>query len=309
MHYILFLLLLLQTSIAKGQEKVYTPPIKVDPISNALAESSGLQWAGNSLWSFNDGGNEAVLYRIDTASNAILQTVSFAGATNVDWEDIAFDGDYFYLGDIGNNSGDRTDLEIYKFPLSAIPDHVANPSVTIPASQLQVIRFSYSDQGQSPVSPGINQTKFDCEAMIVDGGKIHLFSKNWVDATTTHYVIDGTTAGIYTAMPVETLATGYLVTAADKVPGTNTVILIGYQNSGTGLHFMHLLTDFKNGLYFNGNKRKIDLPNAAIMGQAEGITFRTATYGYISNERFEHTIADFTLTVNQRLRSFATNAF
>lgn len=282
----------------------YTPPIKVDPISNALSEGSGLQMAGDFLWSFNDGGGAAALYRIDTLSASILQTVNLEGATNVDWEDIAFDGTYFYIGDFGNNAnGDRTDLKIYKFPLSAIPDYPGNATVTVPAGQIDVISFSYSDQ-VPVVATGPNNTRFDCEAMIVDGGKIHLFTKNWIDANTTHYVINGTAAGSYVATSVETLATGYLVTAADKAPGTDAVVLLGYQASSPGNHFLHLLSDYSGGLYFNGNKRMINLPSAAEMGQAEGISFRTASYGYISNEFFTRTVLGFTITVAQKLRTF-----
>ena len=287
----------------------YTPPVRVDPISNALAEGSGLQMAGNFLWSFNDGGGAAAIYRIDTLTNAILQTVNLEGATNVDWEDIAFDGTSFYIGDFGNNtSGDRTDLKIYKFPLSAVPDYTANATVTIPSGKIDVLRFTYSDQ--VPVAASApNNTRFDCEAMLVDEGKIHLFTKNWVEVSTTHYAINGTSAGTYVAAPVETLSTGYLVTAADKAPGTSAVVLIGYQASGTGNHFMHLLSDFSGGLYFNGNKRLINLPTAAEMGQVEGITFRNSSYGYISNEYFTRTVLGFTLTVAQKLRSFDLNSF
>jgi hypothetical protein len=288
----------------------YTPPIEVDPISNVLVESSGLQWAGNSLWSFNDGGGAAAIYRIDTASNALLQTVNLGGASNVDWEDITFDGTYFYVGDFGNNAnGARTDLKIYKFPLSAIPDYATNATVTIPVGQIEVINFTYSDQTQPPVATGGNNTKYDCEAMIVDGGKIHLFTKNWIDVNTTHYVINSTAAGTYVATPLETLATGYLVTAADKAPGANVIVLLGYQVTGFGNHFMHLLSDYSSGLYFNGNKRRIDLPTAGEMGQAEGITFRNDTYGYISNEYFTRTSGGFTITVQQKLRSFNTTSF
>jgi len=279
----------------------YTPPLKT-VINAALLETSGLQMAGNFLWSFNDGGGAAAIYRIDTLSNALLQTVNLQGATNVDWEDIAFDGTNFYVGDFGNNAnGARTDLKIYKFPLSAIDaDYTTNPTVTIPTGQVEVINFTYSDQ--SPVvATTANNTKYDCEAMIVDGGKIHLFTKNWIDISTTHYVINNLAAGTYPATPVDTLATGYLVTGADKAVGQNIVALLGYQNAGFANHFMYLLTDYSGGNYFNGNKRRIDLPNATIMGQAEGITFRDGNYGYISNEKF--------LTVNQNLRSFDISSF
>jgi hypothetical protein len=104
---------------------------------------------------------------------------------------------------------------------------------------------------------------------------------------------------------LETLPTGYLVTGADKPAGQNIVALLGYQASGTANHFMHLLSDYSNGNYFNGNKPRIDLPDATVMGQAEGIAFRNATYGYLSNEKF--TVGP--LTVNQRLRSFDVSNF
>lgn len=277
----------------------YTPPIIVDPISDTLRESSGLQWADNSLWSFNDRGGTPDLYRIDTASKAILQVVHLAGAENVDWEEVTFDGTSFYVGDFGNNlDGARTDLKIYKFPLSAIPDYVTNPEATISGGQIEIINFTYSDQ-VAQVSAPLDSTKFDCEAMIVADGKIHLFTKNWIDRNSIHYVIDSTVAGTYVATPLETLNTGYLVTGASKSPGKEIVTLIGYSKEIPQYHYIHLLYDYSSGRYFNGNKRRISLPIVTEMGQAEGITFRNDTYGYISNERVESFF-----TVNQKLRSF-----
>lgn len=287
----------------------YTPLKKVDPLSPALKETSGLQMAGNFLWTFNDSGNDPVLFRIDTLTNAVLQAVTLGGATNVDWEDIGFDGTYLYIGDFGNNAnGARTDLKIYRLKLGDIPAYTVDPAPTIPSGLIDVINFTYKDQ--DPVTATApNATKFDCEAMLVDGGKIHLFTKNWVNNNTTHYRIDGVAPGSYEAIPLETLATNYLVTAADKAPGKDVVVLLGYQNSGTGNHYMQLLSDFSGGLYFNGNKRLISLPDATIMGQAEGITFRNGTYGYISNEAFSRTVLGFTISVDQKLRSFNTTSF
>ncbi len=45
------------------------------------------------------------------------------------------------------------------------------------------------------------------------------------------------------------------------------------------------------------------------MGQAEGITFRNNTYGYISNEKFYRDLGFFTIDVNQKLRSFNISNF
>jgi hypothetical protein len=278
----------------------YSPPVKVRRIVNILNESSGLQMAGNSLWSFNDGGGVAAIYRIDTASDALLQTVNLASVTNVDWEDIAFDGAFFYVGDFGNNlNGARTDLKIYKFGISEIPEYTVSPVVTIPKEKIQIISFIYDSK--LPVSPaGTNTTKFDCEAMIVDKGKIHLFTKNWVNLNTTHYIINSTEAGSYTADSLETLETNYLVTAADKAAGQDVIVLIGYVPKPPGKHFMHILSDYSGGNYFNGNKRRLNLPDALHMGQAEGITFRNDGYGYISNER----LSAGPFSIHQKIRSF-----
>jgi len=233
------------------------------------------------------------------------------GVVNKDWEDIAFDGVNIYIGDFGNNvNGARTDLKILKFNLDNIPaDYANNPVVSIPADKIEKINFVYEDQPQPPVAVVLNTTKYDCAAMIVDNGKIHLFSKNYVDNSSTHYIINGISAGNYTAIPLETLATNYLVSGADKVAGQNIIALLGYQNSGAASHFIHILSDYKADSFFTGNKRRIDLPDALTMGQAEGIIFRDGKNGYISNEKFTRTVGPFTFLINQKLRAFDLSNF
>lgn len=288
----------------------YTPEIKLNPLNSTLNETSALQMAGGSLWTLNDGGGAAAIYRIDTTTNAILQKVTLGGASNGDWEDLAFDGTHLYIGAFGNNvNGGRTDLRIYKLPLSAIPDYAGNSDVTIPSGQIEVINFRYSDQPQPPTTTSTNNTAFDCAAMIVDGGKIHLFSKNWLQPKTTHYVIDGIAAGTYIATPVEELETGYLVTGADKVPGTDLVVLLGHQNGIPANHYMHLLSEYSGELYFNGNKRKISLPDASYMGQAEGIAFLTKSYGFISSERVSGEFNGIPITITPKLFTFNITEF
>jgi hypothetical protein len=286
----------------------YSPIIKVDPLSDSVIETSGLYFANGYLWTVNDKNGKPQLYRIDTVSNAVQQRVYLNGVINDDWEDISFDGTYFYVGDFGNNlTGGRTDLKIYKFPFSAIDINTATD--TIQPNEIETIHFTYSDQPQPATPSGYNNTRFDCEAMIVDNDKIHLFSKNWVDNTTTHYVINSIAAGNYVANAVETYPVGYLVTAAAKVAGQNTIVLLGYINSGLGNHYLHILSDYRADSFFTGNKRRIDLGDATVMGQSEGICFRNGKYGFISNEFFTRTAGPFTITVPQKLRSFDISSF
>ena len=287
----------------------YSLPVKVKPLAASLSETSGLQWAGGNLWTFNDGGGHAALYRIDTLTQSIWQTVLLEGATNVDWEDIAFDGTHFYIGDIGNYTGSRTDLKIYKFPIAAIQDHATQLQVTVPANVIEIIHFTYADQPQPIIPTAPNNTAFDCEAMIVDQGAIHLFTKDWVNKTTTHYRINSIRAGTYSAQPIETLSVNYLITGADKPSDKAVLVLIGYNNEGLAPHYMHVLSDFSSGRYFNGNKRKVDLPDVTVIGQTEGITFRNETYGYICSERFIHSSGGFTFTVEPMLHAFELSPY
>jgi hypothetical protein len=71
-----------------------------------------LGFCNNNIITHNDSGGQANLYEIN-ASTGALRTVAITNATNVDWE-YAQDASYIYIGDIGNNFGNRTDLKIYK---------------------------------------------------------------------------------------------------------------------------------------------------------------------------------------------------
>ena len=273
-------------------------PVTKTTLSAAVKETSGLVFAGGRLWTHNDGGNEAALYQIDSLTNAILQTVTIGGATNTDWEDLAFDGTNFYIGDFGNNSnGNRTDLKIYKFPLTAIP---AGSAVTVPATAVEVIEFAYEDQ--TDFSPqGSNSTRFDCEAMLWRNDSLHLFTKDWIGLQTVHYALSST-AGAHLARRRETLPADGLITGA-TVSGPGVVLLLGYRTDN-GVLFAWLLFDHSGGLYFNGNKRRIGLGLAPFYGQVEGLCFRNSAGGYMSNEELNVTILGQTITVPPRLYGF-----
>lgn len=85
-----------------------------------LKESSGLaQGRGNPdvLWSHNDAGNSPVLYGVSSRGNPGA-TVRIQGATLNDWEDIAAGPcggtNCLFVGDIGDNSGNRGTITIYR---------------------------------------------------------------------------------------------------------------------------------------------------------------------------------------------------
>lgn len=231
-------------------------------------ENSGLAFTMDRLWTQNDGGNAPQLFELDTLNGSILQSLSLGNAMNRDWEELAEDNTYLYIGDFGNNSGDRMDLRIYRFLKSELSDPMAMP---------ELIEFSYSDQND--FTPSQNNHNFDCEAFFAHGDSLHLFSKNWVDGQTRHYTLPNS-PGEHIAQVRDSMVAEGLITAAD-IDEEGHVLLLGY----VGLsNFMWLLFDYPDTRFFQGNRRKIELGSTLSNGQTEGLTFSRKGEGFISSE-------------------------
>ncbi|MBF9144101.1 T9SS type A sorting domain-containing protein [Hymenobacter properus] len=268
-----------------------TAVVTKTPLAAAVPESSGLQFTSQGLWTFNDSGNGPVLFKVDSTSGNVLQQVTITNFPNVDWEDIAADAQNLYVGDFGNNDGNRRDLKVLKVLKSAIG---TSPTESVTA---QAINFSYPDQ--TNFSPGTNNHNFDCEAFFYSNDSLHLFTKNWVDLRTKYYTVPAQ-PGTYVAYFKGSFNVNGLITAADLNAAGTGAGLLGY-NSSTGATFLWLLSDFRGGQFLGGNKRRIELPSALFIGQAEGLTFVDQYRVFISNERIVNLI-----TVPQRLYALNT---
>ncbi len=263
-----------------------------------IDETSGVEFLSNKLWTFNDSGNPNAIYRVDTASNTVYQTVTISNATNTDWEDMTSNNDYLFIGDFGNNNGNRQNLKIYRINKNNLP-------VGATTATAEVINFSFSDQTSFPSLP--NNNNFDCESMIFYNDSIHLFSKNWVDLQTRHYVLPNV-PGTHVAQYRETLNAGYLVTGASVQKG-GVIALVGYNNSGSGPIYVYMLYDHKNSFFFSGNKRKFNMGDKATYGQMEGVDFFNAAYAYVSNEKYTSGSTIFPRLRTFNLAPYLPNAF
>ena len=116
---------------------------KVGTLSEDLKEISGLTFINeNVMVGHNDGGDAPKLYLMDVKGN-LLHTVLVDDATNIDWEDITYDGkEYLYIADNGNNNNDRKDLVIYKVSTKDILTKKSIPS--------EKINISYNEQTAFP---------------------------------------------------------------------------------------------------------------------------------------------------------------
>ena len=273
----------------------YAPIFKA-MFPDILMEVSGHTRAGSLWWAHNDGSDGSNFYRFNPESGAVIQEVKLQNASNKDWEDIASTNTHLYLGDFGNNLNDRQDLGIYRVPLAQIGN---GSTETVDDNEWTFIPFAYADQTDFTTLPA-DSTVFDCEAMICLNGKIHLFTKNRKEYTTTHYVVNQT-SGL--AEKLETFDTGGLITGADISPDGKIVALLGYNLLGFPKVFCWLLWDWPAGsdMFFGGNKRRIELGSAFEVGQAEGIGFAGNRTGYITNER---TIANGITFVEESVRYF-----
>jgi len=250
----------------------YSPPFRF-LLPDELKETSGLIFYDNAFWTINDSGNAPILYKLDTVTGNIIQRITVLNSTNVDWETLAQDEDYIYIGDVGNNSGNRDDLGIYILTKANIPP---SGDTSVNSSH---ISLTYSDYPNMDVKR--NENNFDCEAMITIGDSLYLFSKNWGDNQTKLYRLPKTPDD-YVAQLLYTYDANGLVTGADYNTTSKEVTLIGYDKD-TAIPFFWLLFDYHDQVLFSGNKRRIDLVSI-VSNQSEGITYTEGKNGILSSE-------------------------
>ncbi len=254
----------------------YNPAVFFD-LHALLNETSGLIFFDGYIFTHNDSGNEPEIYKVDTVTGQIIQTIRLNNASNIDWEDIAQDDQYIYVGDIGNNKGNRQNLRIYKINKEEIPEE---GNITLSA---EIIDYVYEDQNNAYKKSDHN---FDCEAMIVCNDSIYLFTKNWLDSKTKLYSIPKP-PGSYTAKLKNIYNINGLVTGAAYNPEENEIVLSGYINQ-LWAPFIFLLFDYNDNDFFSGNKRRIDFP-FIISSQTEGISYYDEKHAFISAEQTQTT--------------------
>ncbi len=237
-------------------------------ISDQISETSGLIIWDGLLWTFNDN-TDTRLYGLDTLSGEIVNEYLLEGVENKDWEEIAQDEDFIYVGDIGNNSGKRRDLHILRIDKASLRSGEAS---------IDTIWFSYSDQ-KNFNPPDANQTEFDCEAFVVSSDSIYLFTKQWLSGNTTLYAMPKQ-PGSYVAQKRSTFDTRGQVTGASYLEQEGVLILSGY--SGLIQPFLFLFYDYQGYNFFSGVRQRVNV--IIPFHQLEGVATDNGIRCYISNE-------------------------
>lgn len=171
-------------------ERAYAPELFARVSIPPLNELSGIvlsQRYPGLLWAHNDSGDKPRIFALDLSGRSILPTYSalsqygdapqagkrqwqgfeVLGAENIDWEDIATDGRYLYIADMGNNGNDRRDLAVYA--LSEI-----DPRASTRSAVLQKYLVVYPDQTGFP-DPTWD---FDSESLFAADDALYIITKH-----------------------------------------------------------------------------------------------------------------------------------
>ena len=254
------------SNLPAGPDSAVNAPVSISTkgaLSSFLKESSGLCYTDGGLWSFGDSGNPPWLLKVDTVTGATVQTIEISNYSNTDWEDITADSAYIYIGDFGNNNGNRNDLRILRVNKSDIAG-----SAPVISANAEAINFSYADQTDFTAN-GI--TNYDCESVVSVGDSLYLFTKDRGDFHTRCYVLSKQ-PGSYNISPRGIFNTIGKVTAAAYNPVTHELALLGYQDQKLN-SFIWFFDGFGDTDFFGGTSQQVVIGKSNLQWQTEGLDY------------------------------------
>ena len=223
-----------------------------------VRETSGLAFDDGSYWTHNDNGNKDYLFQVDDKNGSIIRKVKIDEIKNNDWEDIEVDSQFVYIGDFGNNGGNRKNLRICFLEKNLLYE---NDVINI---EPEKIKFKFPNKPKNLLN---NAHDYDAEAFLVDGDSIYIFSKNWKTETTNLYALPNK-AGEWTARLISNFNVDGLVTSATFIDNKTKVALLGYNRGKPQRPFVWILSNYQKGDFLSGEKVRYNL---GFFGQAEAI--------------------------------------
>jgi len=275
---------LFRAVVAGGLSLLEPDPAQVPPVSGRIAapevaESSGLARSRTRpglWWTHNDSGHPNRIYPMSASGDSLGNPVKVEGAVNVDWEDIAADGQgRLWIADLGNNANRRRDLKVYIIdePQAAWDGE----SLSFPESVAvkRTLRVRYPDQAAFPPE----RMNFDCEGIFVRGGILYVLTKHRSDAHTRLYrLVDNGGEEEQVLEYLQSFENIGMVTGAALHPDGKHLAVLTY----TGLWVFG--TDGESEQFLGGAVRYLPAAFRA-WGQVEGIDWTEDGALLISNEQ------------------------
>ena len=220
--------------------------IQITRLPKVINETSGLEIIDENFITLNDSGDNPILYSFNKKGD-LLSKKLIKGAQNIDWECITSDNKYIYVGDIGNNKGNRKDLKIYL--------------IDFDFKLIDSINFNYNNQLKFKKK---KKNRFDAEALVSIKDSLMIFSKNRKDLTTEVYSLPKI-PGFYSVDPKYSFKVDALITGADYDSKLDLLALAGYSYSIKKQYlflFENFRSETKKDLIFT--KHNIPITNAQI---------------------------------------------
>lgn len=273
-------IILMAFFIACSSSVEKSPLVVKTLLPKELKEISGLTASGANIWAITDKP-KARVFKLDTAGR-LLQTVNVSNVEASDVEAVTSDSNFIYIGDVGDNTGDRVERKIIRISSSSIP---AGKEVQVNG---ETIDFTFPDE---EVVEKKSHNNFDCESVMSFKDSLYVFTKDREDKVTKLYVLPKT-PGKYVAKYINSFNSEGLITDAAVNSQNNEVAIIGY-HKGHLYPFIYLFTNFHGNDFFSGDYEKINLATKAWDWQLEGITFSNKNIVYFACEGTDHVPATF----------------
>jgi hypothetical protein len=249
-----------------------------------LNEISGLAPYENHLIGHNDRGNPAQLFVINSSNGMLEHTVGVIDAASNDWEDLAWNDEFLFIADVGNNEGDRTDLGIHMLPWNSF-----NPAEVSVAFASESIFFRYPEQ----VSFNELEHNFDCEAVFYWDGYLYLFNKHRDNSRSVLYRVPAIPGVEHDAEFLGAFNAGGRITGADINSDGSALALVGFDKGGNC--FVWKFTGFERGNFLQSEKLRYIIGPFSQFGQMESVIFENDSTLFIASEEVVE------LTLPQRL--------
>jgi hypothetical protein len=249
-------------SSAPAARLAFGPPVlRGQIVDERVGESSGLVASRRDpgrLWTHNDSDTPPMLFCVE-ADGTSCGGWTVAGATNVDWEDIAAGPGpdagvrYLYIGDIGDNTQSRADVVVYRVvePTVTASDRDGTTATTAPAT---AIRLRYDDGPHNAESLMVHPVTGDIYVVVKEVGD-----------STVYRAAPGD--GILTRVGTLGLGLFGLATGADISPDGRRVAVC----TPVGGYELTLADGAPFDSIWDGEARPVTFP---ALDQGEGIAYR-----------------------------------
>lgn len=255
-----------------NQDVVGTQDMTLLP--EAISESSALICLQTQFLSINDSGNAPTLYQVDRFG--VLQREITTNANNIDWEAMTLHQGQLFIGDIGNNSGARTGIQLYQFAWPFKSNQIRSD---------KIYQFNYpAHPSDSTLPTQAYQHDRDAEALVSTGSRLLLLSKNWLSDGSQVYELDLANSSMQKVADIDGLPG--LITDATYDKAHQLFVVTGYQNLRKNALSFALSGNYQPFLaLLDNNFRVLNIKILPGAGQVEGVCVDQHQDIWLSQER------------------------